>query len=467
VSGDVTFDAGSIYRVALNPQTASLTQASGTATINGGQVQVLAGAGSYAPAYTYTILTAAGGRSGAFDGVTTNLAFLTPTLSDDANNVYLTMTRNDIGFGDIGGTPNQRATGTGVDLLNRGNPIWDATVQLDIDTARNAFDQLSGEIHSSMRGALIEDSRFVREAALARAACGLYGSDATTVARSSDGRPVEQNCAGEQRVIWARGFGSWGHTNSDGNAARLNRSIGGVFTGVDVPLSDDLRVGGLAGYSRGRFDGDRGVGDSTDGHVAAHVGGQWGALTARAGMAYAWHDLHTLRSIGFSGFADRLTADYRAGTAQAFGELGYRFTAQAMLSEPFIDLTHVNVHANGFTEQGGEAALTMQAQRTAMTFSTLGLREQTSFGVAGLKATVMLGWRHAFGAVTPRSAMAFASDGDTFLIAGVPIARNAALIDAGLEYAFSRQGSLGISYSGQYGSGLTDSGVRATFHLRF
>ena len=40
---------------------------------------------------TYTILNATGGVSGTYSGVTSNFAFLTPSLSYDANNVFLTL----------------------------------------------------------------------------------------------------------------------------------------------------------------------------------------------------------------------------------------------------------------------------------------------------------------------------------------------------------------------------------------
>ena len=53
-------------------------------------MQVLAAAGHLRRNTTYTILTATGGVSGAYSGVTSNFAFLTPSLSYDANNVYLT-----------------------------------------------------------------------------------------------------------------------------------------------------------------------------------------------------------------------------------------------------------------------------------------------------------------------------------------------------------------------------------------
>ena len=53
--------------------------------------QVLAQPGSYGTSTTYTILNATGGRTGTYTGVTSNFAFLTPSLSYDANNVFLTL----------------------------------------------------------------------------------------------------------------------------------------------------------------------------------------------------------------------------------------------------------------------------------------------------------------------------------------------------------------------------------------
>ncbi|MDR2856313.1 MAG: autotransporter domain-containing protein, partial [Novosphingobium sp.] len=84
-----------------------------------------------------------------------------------------------------------------------------------------------------------------------------------------------------------------------------------------------------------------------------------------------------------------------------------------------------------------------------------------------LKATATLGWRHAFGNAVPRSTLAFASGGETFTVAGLPIAKNAAVIDAGLEIAIGKNATLALSYNGQHGTGITDNGVRAGFRLGF
>ncbi len=446
VAGDVTFAAGSFYEVETNPAgQADKIAATGTATLQGGTVHVLAGSGNYAPSTTYTILTANGGRSGQFAGVDSNFAFLTPTLSYNATDVMLTLTRNGASFAGIGATPNQQAAGAGVESLEWGNPIWNAAVQLDADTARAAFDALSGEIHASAKTALLEDSRFVRDAALDRLRAP----------------------GGGHRAVWGRAFGSWGHIRGNGNAARLERSTGGLFLGADGAVSDTVHLGVLAGYSRTDFDvRDRASsGDSDNYHLGAYAGGQWGPMAVRVGIAHTWHRLDTTRSVAFPRFSDALRGKYKAGTTQVFGEVGYGFAAGSATVEPFANLAYVNLHTDGFTERGGAAALTAKGESVDATFSTLGLRGSSGLG-SNLKATAALGWRHAFGDLIPLSGLALAGS-DRFTVAGLPVARDAATVDAGLDLAIGDTIALGIAYNGQFGSGIADHGARFNVSLKF
>jgi len=73
VQGNLAFQSGALYVVQVNPSSASLANVSGTATL-AGTVGALFASGNYV-ARTYTIVSAAGGRSGTFDSLSTiNLA---------------------------------------------------------------------------------------------------------------------------------------------------------------------------------------------------------------------------------------------------------------------------------------------------------------------------------------------------------------------------------------------------------
>jgi len=480
--GNIVFNSGSTYEVEVDATGQSdLVRASGTATIDGGTVRVLAGAGIYRPQTDYLIVTATGGIAGVpgrFDGVTSNLAFLDPSLSYDANNVWLRMTRNGMAFQNVGITPNQIAAGGGVESLGPGNPVHDAVLGLSAPQARYAFDQLSGEIHVSARTAMLEDSRFLRDAVNDRIRAAFDGagaSSAPVLAYGPGDAPMLVSPDHAGPAFWSQAFGSWGHWNSDGNAARLDRSTGGFFIGVDAPVFDTWRFGAVAGYGHSQLGvTDRNSsGSSDDYHVGLYGGTTWkvsgGDLAFRTGAAYTWHGVSTSRTVSFPGFADSLRGDYQAGTAQMFGELAYGFRAGSFAFEPFANLAYVSLHTDGFTERGNAAALASGPADNDATFATLGLRASTRFDLGRTAVTLkgMVGWRHTFGNVTPNAAMRFAGGGNAFNIGGVPIARDVAVIEAGLDFALSPTATLGVSYVGQFGSGVSDQSARARFNMKF
>jgi outer membrane autotransporter protein len=99
------------------------------------------------------------------------------------------------------------------------------------------------------------------------------------------------------------------------------------------------------------------------------------------------------------------------------------------------------------------------------TFGTLGLRALTALGeTTSLRG--MLGWRHAFGDRTPTNTPAFAT-GPSFTAAGVPLARNVAVVEAGIDTRLQRDMTLSASYAAQIGSSLRDSGFKIALNWKF
>jgi outer membrane autotransporter protein len=475
VYGDASFASGSTYAVELNAAGATdRIIAVGTASINSGAGLTVTniGLGSLVAGTSYVVLQAAS-VSGTFTlvGDPQVSAFASLSTRSDTTHAYVDVTQTKT-FGSAGLTPNQIATGEGLDSA-ASSALVSAVLALPSDVAAQAaFDQLSGEIHASAKGMLVQDSHFLQDAVTARlrAAFGDSGKTASlpVMAYGEDGvQPVAADT--DRFAVWAQGFGSWGGADSDGNAAALDRSTAGLLMAADG-MAGDWRIGVVGGYSRTSFDADdrHSSGDSDNYHLGLYGGTNWGAIALRTGAAYTWHSISTSRFVAFDGFADSLSADYDAATAQAFGELAYKTDAGTFAFEPFANLAYVNLHADGFAETGGDAALTGSSSTTDATFTTLGIRASTDFTVGGLAATArgLFGWRHAFGDVTPLSTFAFAG-GDSFTVAGVPIARDAMLVEAGFDVQLAQNATLGLSYAGQFGPDAFDNGFKASLGVKF
>ncbi|WP_425990869.1 autotransporter outer membrane beta-barrel domain-containing protein [Afipia sp. DC4300-2b1] len=492
VNGPYVQNAGSFYNVEVNAAGQSdLINVTGTATINGGTVRVFAGMGAYNPTTIYTILTSTGSRTGTYDAVTSNFAFLDPTLTYDPNNVYLTLVRNSIDFASVGITPNQISAGGGLAALGMTNPIVNAALMLTPDQARAAFDSVSGEIHPSLRSLMLDESSLIRDAILGRQRLDpASGSQATGFAdeeesalayakktRKAKGGPkwpikAPAPVIAPVYAAWVQGYGNWTRLNSDGNAATLRATSGGAIGGVDVTLNQNWRLGVATGGGRtdARVDARTSSATIDTFHLAAYGGGRLGDLAVRTGAAYSHHDISTTRTIAFPGFADTATASYSASTAQVFGEAAYGVVRSWVNAEAFANLAYVSVRSDGFTETGGPAALRVAQATTAATYSTLGLRAQAPIPAIGpwaMTARGSLGWQHAYDGATPVSLMSFAASPSPFAIAGVPIAADTLLVEAGLDALVHRNAILGILYTGRLAADASAHSVRANLAVRF
>jgi fibronectin-binding autotransporter adhesin len=317
---------------------------------------------------------------------------------------------------------------------------------LDIAGARAAFDTVSGEIHASLRTTLFEDSRFPREAVLRRL----------------------EGAAGSGSGAWAEGFGSWGASNADGNAARLDRDSAGFVAGIDTALGENWRFGVAGGFSHHTLDLPARLSNSTveQTHGLVYAGGEYGAVRISFGAGYSHLSARTDRSAVFTGFTDRLRANYGGSIVQAFGELGYRIGLSGRAIEPFARVAVVRVATDGFTESGGAAALRVDGASETRTTTTLGLHFATP--VAGaLSVDARIGWRHAFGAATPVSTLQFASGGSAFAVAGLPYSREAGVAEGGFTLQASRGLAFWTRYSGVIGDQGQDNSVKGGFSLTF
>lgn len=484
VIGAVGFGAGTTYRVELDATGASdRISATGTATLNGGQVQVLAATGAYAESTRYSILTAQGGVSGQFAGATSDLAFLTPVLSYGGNEVVLTMARNQVAFPAVAITRNQAGASYAAEALGTGNAIYERLLGATADQARAGFDALSGEAHAQAVSVAVEDSHLVRESILNRlrapfgspvAGGSIQGSFTADLPGRKSATVMPAPVFDPSRfTIWGEAIGAKGSTDRDGNAGSLHRSGGGMLLGMEMK-SDTIgaaqwRLGVAGGYTQTDFDIDArsAKGELSSAHGAIYGGTRLGAISFRAGAAYAWSETDMRRQVSLPGFTDNLRLDGRSATAQAFAEIGYGVTLGPVALEPFAQIAAVTIRTDRAAEQGGPAALVVLGRDQRLGFTTLGLRAEAQLGALPLIARGMLGWRHAFGDTTPAADLAFVTGVTPFRSYAAPLARDTLLAEAGLAWKASSSTTLGLSYGAALSNSTRDHALKGRIDIAF
>ncbi|MDQ7097370.1 S8 family serine peptidase, partial [Serratia sp. MF2] len=209
VAGNVSFEPGSRYAVEVGPNGQSdRIQSSGSATIGGGEVAVTL---ENSPnlltqsevrsllGQQYTILSAQQGVSGQFDTVAPNYLFLGTGLSYQPTGVTLSVGRNGTSFASVAQTANERAVAAAADALAAGNPVYESLLSSGTaGEARQAFRQLSGQIHADIASALVNDSRYLREALNGRL-------------RQAEGLASSSAIKADEGGAWAQLLGAWDH----------------------------------------------------------------------------------------------------------------------------------------------------------------------------------------------------------------------------------------------------------------
>ncbi|CAI1981767.1 Extracellular serine protease precursor [Serratia marcescens] len=469
VAGNVSFEPGSRYAVEVGPNGQSdRIQSGGAATIGGGEVAVTLENSSNLLTQSevrsllgqqYTILSAQQGVSGQFDAVAPNYLFLGTGLSYQPTGVTLSVGRNGTSFASVAQTPNERAVAAAADALAAGNPVYESLLNSGTaGEARQAFRQLSGQIHADIASALVNDSRYLREALNGRL-------------RQAEGLASSSAIKADEDGAWAQLLGAWDHASGDANATGYQASTYGVLVGLDSAAAADWRLGVATGYTRTSLHGGYGSkADSDNYHLAAYGDKQFGALALRGGAGYTWHRIDTKRSVNYGMQSDRDTAKYSARTEQLFAEAGYSVKGEWLNLEPFVNLAYVNFENNGIAESGGAAALRGDKQHTDATVSTLGLRADTEWQVSPGTTVALrseLGWQHQYGGLERGTGLRFNGGNAPFVVDSVPVSRDGMVLKAGAEVAVNENASLSLGYGGLLSQNHQDNSVNAGFTWRF
>jgi outer membrane autotransporter protein len=488
------------------------------------QVTALDPQTSYKTGQSYRILTSDGGIDGQFASAVSKSAFLDVALNHSANAVDLTIAQKDTGGENPGGenpggenpggenpggenpggenpggenpggenpggenpggenpgsgkpgifqtvaeSGNQWNTAGALSTLAQSGPslaLYNSLLLLSAPEAREAFNQLSGEVYPSMQSNLIAGSTQLFNV-LNQRMLRLFDNDSLPIPPLA--MSLVQPAQAQNSGVWGQTFSSWGKNSGNGNVGKLDGNTTGFLLGADRKLADhNVRIGGYFGYSRGDYDVDsrRSKADTDNYHLGLYAAGQQDAFSLRGALGYTWHKIEGKRNVDFSGFSDRLKSDYDANSLLAFTEAGYRFGQPEMNVEPFINLSYIRLHTDSFQESGGAAALSVRNETMNTFYSTLGVR-----GVTELPKNVSLygslGWQHAYGDKNTSSRMAFAGS-DAFVTQGQAVDDNVMVGDIGVSVKLSHAATLDVGYQGQFGADTRVNSVNANLRWSF
>jgi autotransporter-associated beta strand protein len=461
ISGAYTQGAGSTYQVEVNSaglgDRITVAGAPGTAILNGGTVQVIAAPGTYGHTTTYTILSATGGVTGAFAGVTSNFAFLKPSLSYDADDVFLLLTRSSFSGGAL--TPNQHAVGT---ALDRGDPgatgdfetVLNVLSGLDTVQGPAALDAISGQPYANF-GTVNTTMGYAFANAIGNQLSGWGGATHVALAEACD---VACDATAPSRWgAWLSGIGGLGSVpGQGGNSGTFTYNFGGTAVGLDYRLDPRILVGASLGFTAGSqwVNGFNGRGQ-----VEAFSGSLYGSFTedalyVNAVAGYSRASNRLTRVITIPGLLQR-TAYGQTSADQFVGqvEAGYHLAVGPGSITPFARLQGSTTAQAGFSEWGAESLdLTVASQTTSSLRTTLGAELQNEFGPVDLH--LRLGWLHEYAdTARPMTASFAGAPGVAFTVFGATPQRDSAAIGFSGRTKVGESTELYARYDGEVGGG--------------
>lgn len=262
----------------------------------------------------------------------------------------------------------------------------------------------------------------------------------------------------DPNLFWVRGGGRFADYKGDANTLGADVSAGAVFVGLDVPVSENIRVGMAGGWSETALDIDDNSGslDADAFHISAYAGGASGDWRAKGVVTYEYYDIDSDRPVP-TGTA---RANYGAQHVEALAELSYmNMVAPGAAVEPYVSAGLSWLRTDGFTETGGGASnLSATPETNTWPYSLIGMRFLSTVQVGDVTVNPMLdlGWRHVFGDVDANQVYSIVDSGSDVTVSGVPVARDSIVIQAGFDAAFTTGWRASVKYKGELSSDVQE-----------
>ena len=364
------------------------------------------------------------------------------------NKVSVSMVKKeDVTFEQFAGTANEQKIAAAIEASGNkltGEILSAKTEQEISDTFRTIDD----DFYATARNALVVNATAVSRTVMDQAR-GM-----------GEGRSAEVD-NGRAR-IWAAGIGHWGE--ADGNRATMDVDFRAGFLGAEALVLDNTKFGAFFGY--GTTDYKSGVNkiDGDDTHFGVYGLTDIGNVTMTYGVAYTDQDRDTTRVWG--GTVNQHSEN--ASVLQGFVEGAYNFDLSVAKVSPYVGFTWARVETDAVVDNAIGHSFKTDEIKDDIQIATLGVRTAVPFAMGNMPValTADLGWSHYFGDTEGLVNVQMGEGGKFAAIEGSEL-KDQANLGLGIVGQVAKHATVGVSYSGSWGSDINTHGIFANVRFNF
>ncbi|MGN6226889.1 MAG: autotransporter outer membrane beta-barrel domain-containing protein [Dyella sp.] len=448
----------------------------GTATLNGGTLEITGADGGYVSNSHTNVLTATGGVSGTFDQLVkgSGVVFTATTINYDSKSVWLD------------------TTGLNVTVAAAGDGVTYTPASMGSAVrVQGAFDLLDQKIASGKLDGV--PSEFVKSAGQFQQAPDLLAAQASLESLSGELHAVSSAMTFEaidasNRAV-SEHFDKLVGTGTNKGTWTQNLSLGGDmarpgFSGVDFQLSgwlvgNDRSIGetGVSGFAFGQSQGLQRMSGRIDHDTsrnseamlyAGRISGN-SYLLGRVGFGHFRQNVTRQVLLGYS--AQSVGAQYDGGYQAVYGESGMRVGNRDSQLTPFLNVQYSRVDRNGFAEQGaGGFGLRSSAQSVDRWQAGLGLRAKRHWALShgrSLDINAHAQWQRTVASHGDMFNASFVGLEQWQPLLGVGLSRYSNIFGLGMDAALWRHTALNLSYDYERGQRNTAQSLMARLNVAF
>lgn len=466
ISGNLTMSADSVYEARVRGAMADRINVAGNAAL-AGTLKLMPRGGPYVFKSPYTLLSAAGGRSGTFNKIDTAGTFgdgVNSQVSYTGNDVLLTLTPKPLTTFVSEDTPhNGIIIASAIDraVTDGGDPSsLFAIFNQPAAAIPAAVNQLSGELHTAAPALAYRASDQFLRAMLNPMAAGRLGINQ----QPEPDKPAYS--------IWASAFGSDGRNSGDNSIGSARRTISDTYiaSGVDVQLKPGTIVG-LAvsgGSAHASLAGPGGKINADVFQAGVYGTTQLGKVRLGAAGSYARLDNDVSRAIPVldSNLSSSYVTTAWSGRLQGSVEAA---NWNGLSLSPLVALQATRSYSPRVNEANGAGALTLASRSETNSRSELGVQLDADSPFDGLPITgfARVAWAHYFQRDADMSASLTGLPGATFRVTGAEANRNSALMIVGVNAHLNKRVTVGFNLDSEHSGSGDRIGAFANARMEF